>query len=124
MSSTNSPCEIGSIDPTPRAPKLFEYLKKASSAGTLVIIRISPSPGNFVDWNDPVQSNHHLTTTVPAGGSYCQLPDTWQWGFMKYRAVDDVAREIEQIRARMPGVFEQFMSYYDKTRTGQRDLYF
>ena len=35
-----------------------------------------------------------------------------------------IAEEIEQIRARMPGVFEQFMSYYEKTRTGQRDLYF
>ncbi len=35
-----------------------------------------------------------------------------------------IAEEIEQIRDRMPGVFEQFMSYYDKTRTGQRDLYF
>jgi 2-iminoacetate synthase len=35
-----------------------------------------------------------------------------------------IAREIEQIRARMPAVFEQFMSYYEKTGTGQRDLYF
>lgn len=35
-----------------------------------------------------------------------------------------IATEIEQIRDRMPGVFEQFMSYYEKTRTGQRDLYF
>jgi len=35
-----------------------------------------------------------------------------------------IAIEIEQIRDRMPGVFEQFMSYYEKTRTGQRDLYF
>ena len=34
------------------------------------------------------------------------------------------AGEIEQIKQRMPEVFETFMSYYEKTRTGQRDLYF
>jgi 2-iminoacetate synthase len=35
-----------------------------------------------------------------------------------------IAREIEQVRKRMPEVFELFLSYYEKTRTGQRDLYF
>jgi len=35
-----------------------------------------------------------------------------------------IAQEIEQVRQRMPEVFETFMSYYEKTRTGQRDLYF
>lgn len=35
-----------------------------------------------------------------------------------------IAREIEQVKEQQPGVFEQFMSYYDKTRTGARDLYF
>jgi hypothetical protein len=90
-------CADVAINPQPHAPKLFEYLKKAAAAKTLVIIRISPSPGNFVDWNDPAQTNHHLTTTVPAGNTYCQLPNTWEWGYMKYRAVGDIAKEIEQI---------------------------
>ena len=35
-----------------------------------------------------------------------------------------IAREIEQVRKQMPEVFELFMSYYEKTQTGRRDLYF
>ncbi|MBN1360871.1 MAG: [FeFe] hydrogenase H-cluster radical SAM maturase HydG [Sedimentisphaerales bacterium] len=35
-----------------------------------------------------------------------------------------IAQEIEQIRTRMPEVFEQFMRYYEKTKAGNRDLYF
>jgi len=35
-----------------------------------------------------------------------------------------IANEIAQIQARMPEVFEAFLSYYEKTRTGERDLYF
>jgi hypothetical protein len=92
-------CEVGSINPVPRAPMLFAYLQRASAAGTKVIIRISPSPGNFQDWNDPSQTNHHLRAdNTPAGGTYCELtPGSGTWGFMKYRAVDDIAKEIKQI---------------------------
>ena len=35
-----------------------------------------------------------------------------------------IAREIEQVREKMPDIFDTFMSYYEKTKTGQRDLYF
>ncbi len=35
-----------------------------------------------------------------------------------------IAREIEQVKAKMPEIFEQFMQYYEKTRAGDRDLYF
>lgn len=35
-----------------------------------------------------------------------------------------IAKEIEQIRQRMPEIFEAFSSYYEKTRAGDRDLYF
>jgi 2-iminoacetate synthase len=35
-----------------------------------------------------------------------------------------IAQEIEQVKEKMPEIFEQFMSYYEKTHTGQRDLYF
>jgi hypothetical protein len=92
-------CEVGGIDPAPRAPNLFAYLKKASAAGTKVIIRINPSPGNFTDWNDPVQPNHHLqSSNTPAGGTYCELsPGSGDWGFMHYRTAQDIAKEIEQI---------------------------
>jgi 2-iminoacetate synthase len=35
-----------------------------------------------------------------------------------------LAREIDQIKQQRPEIFELFMSYYEKTRAGQRDLYF
>jgi len=35
-----------------------------------------------------------------------------------------IAAEIEQIKQRMPGFFEEFMSFYEKTKSGRRDLYF
>ena len=35
-----------------------------------------------------------------------------------------IAKEIAQVKKQMPEVFETFMSYYEKTRTGERDLYF
>jgi 2-iminoacetate synthase len=35
-----------------------------------------------------------------------------------------IAKEIEQIQQKMPEVFATFISYYEKTRTGDRDLYF
>jgi len=35
-----------------------------------------------------------------------------------------IAKEIEEVRRRQPGVFESFISYYEKTRAGERDLYF
>jgi 2-iminoacetate synthase len=35
-----------------------------------------------------------------------------------------IEREIEQVKQRMPEVFECFMNYYEKTKAGDRDLYF
>ncbi len=35
-----------------------------------------------------------------------------------------IAREIEQVREKMPEIFDQFMRYYEKTQAGDRDLYF
>ena len=35
-----------------------------------------------------------------------------------------IAKEIEQVKKQMPQIYEQFLSYYDKTKTGHRDLYF
>lgn len=35
-----------------------------------------------------------------------------------------IAQEIEQVRMKQPEIFEQFMQYYDKTKAGNRDLYF
>jgi len=35
-----------------------------------------------------------------------------------------IAAEIEQIRQRMPEFFEEFVSFYESTKNGRRDLYF
>ena len=35
-----------------------------------------------------------------------------------------IAKEIEQIKTKMPEVFDQFMQYYERTKAGNRDLYF
>ena len=35
-----------------------------------------------------------------------------------------IAREIEEIRRKMPELFPQFMDYYNKTAGGDRDIYF
>jgi 2-iminoacetate synthase len=35
-----------------------------------------------------------------------------------------IAQEIAQVKQQMPEVFDTFMSYYERTRTGERDLYF
>ena len=35
-----------------------------------------------------------------------------------------IAKEIAQVRQQMPEIFDTFMGYYEKTRTGERDLYF
>jgi 2-iminoacetate synthase len=35
-----------------------------------------------------------------------------------------IEREIEQVKEKMPEIFEQFMRYYEKTQAGDRDLYF
>jgi 2-iminoacetate synthase len=35
-----------------------------------------------------------------------------------------IRKEIEEIRTKMPGVFEQFMKGYRQVKAGTRDLYF
>jgi 2-iminoacetate synthase len=35
-----------------------------------------------------------------------------------------VEKEIDEIRERLPGVYEAFMKYYRRTAAGERDLYF
>src|SRR3989304_3425604 len=75
-----------------RAQGLYDYLTKAINNGVMIIIRIEPSPGNFADYNDPNWSNHHLFSgTTPAGGDYCTAK------FQQFRAVNDVAIEINEI---------------------------
>jgi hypothetical protein len=87
--STTSPCNItGAVV---RDPYLYSYLTDAIKKGTLVIIRIYPSPGNFTDWANPGQTHTLLTSTTPAGGTYCNGNSG------NYRAINDIAAEMNAI---------------------------
>lgn len=71
-------------------PVVFDYVKRAAQHGVRVVIRIYPSPGNFYDWDDPAQPDHHLSTGVPVGPEgYCR-PDL-------YRSKADLADEMDAI---------------------------
>lgn len=59
----------------PNGPLIYRYVKRAAQAGTKVVIRISPSPGN--------------RGAVPAQGLNCDP--------VNYRTPEDVAREIAAI---------------------------
>ncbi len=75
-------------------PNVFAYLKRASASGVKVLIRIHPSPGNFQDWDDPLQRNHHLLSSGgPAGGGYCYNNGHQN----QVRHVNDIVQEIAQI---------------------------
>lgn len=74
---------------------LYDYLTDAvRTKGTIVVIRIYPSPGNFSDWRNP-GPNHNLIyqpdTATPNNGSYCN------GNHFNYRAPRDVAREMKVI---------------------------
>lgn len=66
-------------------------------------------------------------------GQYCKLNAIitfreWLDDFGSERTISIgekvIAKEIEQVKEKMPGVYEQFMGYYEKTKAGNRDLYF
>lgn len=85
-----SPCYIRSAQPITDSLG-FDYIKRAAQAGTKVIIRIYPSPGNFYDWDDDVnQPNHHLSTGEPVGpNGYCDPGN--------YRSINDIGNEMKFI---------------------------
>lgn len=91
----NPYCIIVNVSVFPKSELVYDYIKRAADAGVKVLIRITPSPGNFQDWDDPLQRNHHLLSTGgPAGGvGYCGNNQH----FEKVRHVGDLAREIAQI---------------------------
>lgn len=81
---------------------VFTYLTKAAKAGTKVIIRIYPSPGNFQDYNVSGWPNHHLLTSGPVGGRYLCSNELYVWNeigkFKSYRSPGDLVDEMASIR--------------------------
>lgn len=73
---------------------VYKYLTAAAKAGTQVVIRITPSPGNFVDYADPGALPHTLLNgEEPAGGDYCGNANK----HYSYRDVRDIAEEMAAI---------------------------
>lgn len=85
------PCRVSSASIKPTATTLFDYIRRASASGVRVIIRIFPSPGNFVDWDDPNHQNHQLSSGPPVGpDGYC--------GWQNYRSPLDLVDEMRRIQ--------------------------
>ncbi len=88
----------------------FKYLTAAIKAGTKVVIRINPSPGNFLDWANP-GDNHRLRIDIgPAGGNYCDEraedgPSTDD-KIHDYRDILDIAQEMNAIYTLVVGTYK------------------
>lgn len=84
-----------------KKPEVFNYLTRAAQAGTKVIIRIYPSPGNFADYNVSGWPNHDLLTTGPAGGRYLCNQELYAQNEIgksaAYRTHDDLVKEMASI---------------------------
>lgn len=105
---TESPCEVAGADvwsdPTGVDRRnVYDYLTRAAQNGVTIIIRVAPSPGNFQEailpgWPDPNQVPGRTLITqpgvTPGGTDYCGA--NWE----KFRAVDDVVKEMDAIHTR------------------------
>jgi len=84
-----------------RNANLLTYLTSAAQAGTKVIVRIYPSPGNFYDYNQTNWPNHHLSAGGPVGPEYLcndELNTQNSIGkFATYRSQDDLVLEMASI---------------------------
>jgi len=80
---------------------VFNYLKRATQAGTKVIIRLYPSPGNFLDYDQQFWPNHHLQMVEPAGPRYLCNHELYTRNdigrFATYRSPDDLVLEMASI---------------------------
>jgi len=104
---SESPCQVVGADvwsdPGVDRGNVYDYLTRAAQNGVTIIIRITPSPGNFEEailpgWPDPVQVPARTLITqpdiTPGGADYCGA--NWE----KFRAVDDVVEEMDAIHTR------------------------
>ncbi|MFN8488721.1 MAG: hypothetical protein U0350_14060 [Caldilineaceae bacterium] len=73
---------------------IYDYLTRAITH-TLVIIRITPSPGNFSDYANPGGAHNLLKGDTPAGGDYCGSDQSQKAN--KYRDIRDLAAEMDAI---------------------------
>lgn len=89
------PCRVNRA--AVRQNGVYDYLTRAIHAGTIIVIRITPSPGNFLDYAYPGLAPHTLLTTTIAGNNYCGDPETQKHKVEKYRDIQDIALEMDAI---------------------------
>lgn len=89
--SPTGACNI--VGATVRLPHLYNYLTEAiRNKGTIVVIRIYPSPGNFTDWSNPGSSHTLLTGSgTPDNAPYCN------GNFRNFRSIYDLVDEMNAI---------------------------
>lgn len=106
-------CSIAGARPIEARNDVHEYLGRAMENGVKVIIRIAPSPGNFVEsilpgWPDPTLVPTRTILTLPRrtpeSQGYC-YPN-----YERFRAIDDIAEEMDAIHDVMASWPED--SYY------------
>lgn len=73
---------------------IYDYLTRAITH-TLVVIRITPSPGNFSDYANPGHTHTLQNDEIPAGGNYCGGDQSQKAD--KYRDIHDLAAEMDAI---------------------------
>lgn len=112
--SSVPPCEITGVITRADRAYIYQYLKQAAQAGVEVIIRLYPSPGNFLDWYaiPGASGSGWMTHTLlsgyntPSGTNYCldgwsdpvTNPDDGKYVPMDYfRSADDLVREMHFI---------------------------
>jgi len=102
--SGSNNCNI--TDATVKNPAVFNYLRDATQAGTKVLIRLWPSPGDFQDtfiYSKP-HTLFNLAGQTPQSNNYCGthvVPGTTDYQPMPwfFRSIDDLAREMNAIHA-------------------------
>lgn len=87
-----------------KSQSAFDLMIKAAQAGTQIIIRIKPSPGNFEDavWITQTHAIIPWSGITPQSRDYCTDPipggDGGRWAAPDYfRAIDDIAKEMHYI---------------------------
>lgn len=99
---TAPPCHIRTA--SIRLTNIYTYLTRALNNGTQVVIRITPSPGNFTDYAvaKPGITHTLLTDETPAGGNYCQPSQPGEPSQVDkvnhYRDILDIAKEMDAIQ--------------------------
>ena len=98
--SSTDECYVDNVVANPNAVDsgVFDYVKVAAQNNVRVIIRIYPSPGNFLDYDDPTWSNHRLSSGVPVGNDYCGALPNGRLKADVYRSPLDLALEMAEIQ--------------------------